>query len=199
MEMLTVLTVVALLMGLSGGALYVLTSNGLSTSTRNFADFVNFCRSEAIARHTAVRVGFVIPENGELFREYSSWEWNRKRRQFEQMGKWESLSADLSFSSVLPDYVRGSSYASKDASAVRGDYVLSLHENTFTTKGPNGKPVRVQFFQFNPSGRVEAPGGEMRNLILIIQPREEVTSEQTFNWSQVNLDTLTGRYRIYRP
>ena len=199
MEMLTVLTVVALLMGLSGGALYVLTSNGLSTSTRNFADFVNFCRSEAIARHTAVRVGIVVPEGNEPYRSYSAWEWNRKRRQFEQMSEWAGLSGDLSFPRDLPDFVRRAPYASKDASSVRGDYILELFENTFTTKGVDGKPVEVKFFQFNPSGRVEAPGAEMRNLMLVIQPGEATNSDETFNWSQINLDTLTGRYRIYRP
>jgi len=199
MEMLTVLTVIALLMGLSGGALYVLTSTGLNTSTRNFADFVNFCRSEAIARHTAVRVGIIVPDGSGAYREYSSWEWNRKRRQFEQMSEWTGLAGGLSFTRTLPDYVRGASYAAEDASSVRGDYILDLDENTFTTNGIDGQPVEVRFFQFNPSGRVEAPGAEMRNLTLVIQPSESTGGDQTFNWSQINLDTLTGRYRIYRP
>ena len=199
MEMLTILTVIALLMGLSGGVLYVLTSTGLNTSTRNFADFVNFCRSEAIARHTAVRVGITVPDGNEAYREYSAWEWNRKRRQFEQMSEWTSLAGGLSFTRTLPDYVRGASYAAEDASSVRGDYILDLAGNTFTTKGIDGQPVEVKFFQFNPSGRVEAPGAEVRNLTLVIQPSESTGSDQTFNWSQINLDTLTGRYRIYRP
>ena len=199
MEMLTVLTVIALLMGLSGGVLYVLTSTGLNTSTRNFADFVNFCRSEAIARHTAVRVCITVPDGNQAYREYSAWEWNRKRRQFEQMSEWAGLAGGLSFTRTLPDYVRGASYAAEDASSVRGDYILDLAGNTFTTKGIDGQPVEVKFFQFNPSGRVEAPGAEMRNLTLVIQPSESNGGDQTFNWSQINLDTLTGRYRIYRP
>ena len=199
MEMLSVLTVIALLMGLSGGVLYVLTSTGLNTSTRNFADFVNFCRSEAIARHTAVRVGITVTDGNQAYREYSAWEWNRKRRQFEQMSEWTSLAGGLSFTRTLPDYVRGASYAAEDASSVRGDYILDLAGNTFTTKGIDGQPVEVKFFQFNPSGRVEAPGAEMRNLTLVIQPGESTGGDQTFNWSQINLDTLTGRYRIYRP
>ena len=199
LEMLTVLMVIAILMGLSGGALYVLRSNGLSTSTRNFADFVNFCRSEAIARHTAVRVGIIVPEADEPYRDYSAWGWNRKRRQFEQMSEWASLSSDLFFPDEFPDYVRRAPYASKDASSVRGEFVLELFENTFTTKGVDGKPAEVKFFQFNPSGRVEAPGAEMRNLILVIEPGQANKSKEVFNWSQINLDTLTGRYRIYRP
>ena len=199
LEMLTVLMVIAILMGLSGGALYVLRSNGLSTSTRNFADFVNFCRSEAIARDTAVRVGIIVPEADESYRDYSSWGWNRKRRQFEQMSEWASLSSDLFFPDEFPDYLRRAPYASKDASSVRGEFVLELAENTFTTKGVDGKPAEVKFFQFNPSGRVEAPGAEMRNLILVIEPGQANKSNEVFNWSQINLDTLTGRYRIYRP
>ena len=199
MEMLTVLTVIVLLMGLSGGAVYVLNSTGLNTSTRNFAAFVNFCRSEAIARHTAVRVGIVVPRGNGVIRDYSAWEWNRKRRQFEQMSEWTGLTSGLSFTRTLPVYVRGASYAAEDASSVRGDYILDLAENTCTTTGIDGQAVEVKFFQFTPSGRVEAPGAEMRNLSLVIQPVEATEGAQVFNWSQINLATLTGRYRIYRP
>ena len=198
-EMLIVLAVMGVMLGMAVMALGLLTSTSLSTSTRAFADFANICRSEAIAKHTAIRVGIVIPEEGEEFRRYSSWAWNRKRKQFEQLTVWSSLPGDVAFASEFPDYVRKSEYASRDASSVRGDFLLSGTENIFQALDIDGKEIQLSYFQFSPSGRVEAPGAEMRNLILLMRPSIQSSGGEVFNWSQINLDILTGRYRVYRP
>ena len=197
-EMMVVLGIIGAMLGLSTLALGVLTSTSLSSSTRNFADFVNSCRSEAIAKHTAVRVGIVVNKEGDI-RRYSSWACNRKGRKFEQVSAWDSLAGDVKFERSSPKYLRGAPYATRDASSVRGDYLLGNRQNIFTVNDWDDKEVDIAYFQFTPSGRVEAPGADLRNLILVLRPSNQAKEKAPSNWSQINLDTLTGRYRVYRP
>ena len=201
-EIMTVLAVLGLLFGLAMMATVVLTATSLTASTRNFADFLNLCRSQAIANHTAVRVGIVIDSSGNPnaeFRQYAAWKWNQRSREFEQMTRWNVLPEDVIFDRVFPPHLLQSFHAERDASSVRGDFVLAGEKNQFDAEDANGRFIRLAFLQFKPSGRVEAPGAELRNLILVLRPNQPDTKQPAGNWSQINLDTLTGRYRVYRP
>lgn len=176
-----------------------LRATSLSTGTRQFADFVNLCRSQAIARHTAVRVGFVVSagENDQEseYRRYSAWAWDKRSKSFEQFTEWRSLSGDLVFEPVYPDYLKESEHAKKDVSSVRGDYVLESGIDQMALS----EDESIRYFDFSPAGRASQEGGDLRNLILVLRPGRVETEFQGANWSQFNIDTLTGRVRIYRP
>ncbi len=203
MELLIVLAIMSVLSGVVIGSLGSLRSTSLSVHTREFADFVNLCRSDAIARHTAIRVAIVDissidPE--ENLRKYSAFEWNAQTREFQQYRAWQSLPLDLVFAENFPEFVKNSTYYIDDPSSVRGDYVMSLPGNTVDeTFSQLGADYRMRFFEFSPSGRASAPTGNHRNLVLIVRPGQGDRHEAVPNWSQFNIDTLTGRIRIYRP
>ncbi len=191
------MAVLSIALGLATLSMVTLRGTSLSTETRKFADFLNLCRSQAIARHTAIRVGVVVesPNPEEVFRRYSAWTWNRKTRHFEQSHQWHILPGDLVFEPTLPDYVKESPHAERDVSSVRGDYLLGPVGETFTV----GEGQLARFVEFSPSGRASIPGGTLRNLILVLRPGEAGGVYAGTNWSQFNVDTFTGRVRIYRP
>ena len=204
LEILTVIAVIGLVAGLTTLATGLLTATSMTASTRNFADFLNLCRSQAISDHTAIRVGVVIQSNRNReaeYRAYAAWRWDKRSRDFVQLTQWKSISSDLAFESEFPHHLRESLHAQRDASSIRGDYVFSIPKgkNQFAAEDANGNLVRLVFVQFNPSGRVEAPGGDQRNLIFAMRYRATARKQSSDNWSQINLDTLTGRYRVYRP
>lgn len=203
MEMLVVLAIMSVLSGIVIGSLSTLRSTSLSVHTREFADFVNLCRSDAIARHTAIRVAIVDQSSinpDENLRKYTAFEWNAQTREFQQYRGWQSLPLDLVFAELFPEFVKKSTYYANDPSSVRGDSVMSLPGNTMDeTFSQLQATYRMRFFEFSPSGRASAPTGNHRNLVLVIRPEEGDNQADVPNWSQFNIDTLTGRIRIYRP
>ncbi len=197
------LVVLSLASAIVGGSLITLRTTQLSVASGEFADFVNLCRSRAIARHTAVRVGIVTGSTdtpNEAYRSYSAWEWSRKTRKFEQFAAWESLPKTAVFEPTSPNYIRDAKYVEADPSSVRGDHVLSLGENEFETEDGSGSRRTMRFVEFSPAGRAKAPGAELRNLVFIVREglADEVPAEIQ-NWCQFNVDTLTGRVRVHRP
>lgn len=200
---MVVLTVLSLASAILGGSLIALRTTQLSVASGEFADFVNLCRSHAIAKHTAVRVGVVTSSTGtqdELYRSYSAWEWSRKSRKYEQFASWESLPKTAVFEPGAPEYIRDAEYFAKDPSSTRGDHLLSLDDNQFEVEDGSGTLRTLKFVEFSPAGRAAAPGGELRNLVLVV--REGTADEppaEVANWCQFNVDTLTGRIRVHRP
>lgn len=192
-----VLAVLGIVMGLGAMSMTSLRATSLSTGTRQFADFVNLCRSQAIARHTAVRVGIVVDsqDQDEEFRRYSAWAWNKRSKRFEQFQEWRSLSRDLVFEARFPEYLKQSNHAQADVSSVRGDYVLESSRDEMTLE----EQEVIRYFDFSPAGRASQEAGDLRNLILVLRAGEVNTSFTETNWSQFNIDSLTGRVRIYRP
>ena len=57
LEMLIVLSFIGVLLAFSAPALLNLRTTGLTTSGREFGNFLGLCRSEAIAGRTSVRLG----------------------------------------------------------------------------------------------------------------------------------------------
>lgn len=203
MEMMIVLAIMSILSAVVVGSLGTLRSTSLSVTTREFADFVNLCRSDAIARHTAIRVAIVESSSSdpdENYRKYTAFSWNSQSRQFEQYREWESLPGDLVFDQSLAGFVKKSTYYQEDPSSVRGDYLMQISDNSFDRMVTQlSTSYRFRFFEFSPSGRASAPGGDHRNLVVVIRPGEGGTAREIPNWSQFNIDTLTGRIRVYRP
>ncbi len=195
-ELLLVISVLAIAMGLVTMSMGSLRSTSLTTATRQFADYVNLCRSQAIARHTAIRIGIVEDSQNpdDRFRRYSAWAWDKRTREFVQIHEWKRLSLDLVFAPRLPEAVKESNYALRDASAVRGDYWLGRGKTQVAESGE-----RVRFIEFSPAGRASIEDGDLRNLLIVMRPGDAEATTMPVNWAQFNIDTLTGRVRIHRP
>jgi len=202
-ELMVVLGVLSLAMAIVGGSLMTLRSTHLSVASGKFADFVNLCRAQAIAGHTAVRVGVVTSSPGnpeEEYRKYSAWKWSKRSRKFEQFAAWEALPPEISFEPQAPDYVRDADYFASDPSAVRGDHVFSLEDNEFETTDIDGNRRSLSFVEFSPAGRASTPSGELRNLVFVARHGQpDLIPDEIENWCQFNIDTLTGRIQIHRP
>ncbi len=201
-EMLTVIAVMAAMIGLSSLAISSLTSTGLSTATRQVADFMNLCRSRAISERTVVRFGVGVSELKDYpdvaYRAYSSWSWDKIERRYVQSSKWYQLSADMIFETGANQMIRQSPYAVADASSIRGDHFVEFEsDNPFMVDSPYGQ-VEVRFFEYTAAGRARVPNGEQRNIISILKPGNQ-GDDSSQNWSQINVDRLTGRVRVYRP
>lgn len=199
---MVVVALVGIMLGVATMSLSGLRSTTLSTATRQVADYINVCRSRAISEHTAIRIGVVVdspdkadPINDSRMKRFSSWAWNKKTKSFEQLDNWQRLPGDLVFESRVANFIRASDYAHKDPSSIRGHHVFAE-----TARNPmleDGQAIR--FFQFSPTGRVSVEGNEDRNLILILRAGKTDDRFTGTNWAQLNVDTLTGRVRIYRP
>lgn len=201
LEMLIVLAILGALLALMTPSLALLNSSALNTSGRKFGDFLNLCRSEAIAQRTAIRLGIVIesPNKEEKFRKYAAWKWDKKSREFLQHSKWHSLPNNVFFSGDLPQKTQEADYAQKEPASIRGDYILDREAESFEHFSTVSKEKRtLHFLDFSPSGRAKVPRGEERNLIVAIHSGS-FDIDETTNWVQFTVDTLTGRVRVYRP
>jgi len=193
--------------GLSG-------SNGLNTGTRKLADWMNLARSEAIARHTLVRFAVAREwksKDDAALRKISLWAWNSEVERFLPLTAWEELPVGVVVEPSLPDYIRKAAYATDDLASVRGDCVLDdrLGADAEFDAGTTVDPILARFIEFLPSGRVRIPGGSARQAIFVVtqgfaNPSGQLTytsraGEGPATWAQINVDTLTGRVRVYHP
>lgn len=210
-EMLAVISVVAVLSGISIPAMQSPTAAvSLSTSAREFSNLISLARSEAIARHTVIRFAVandVKDGSNTQMRKASLWEWNDESQKYVQLTAWQKLPEGVAVEPELPEYIRSASYAQADGASVRGAYVTEESGDTpFTT--PDGD-TRMSYIEFLPSGtaRVADRSDRNRNAIFVLAPASVNPDgsllyhqgREAANWAQVNVDTLTGRVRLYRP
>jgi prepilin-type N-terminal cleavage/methylation domain-containing protein len=214
-EMLAVLAVVTVITGLSVPALNgVNGGNTLNTATVKLADLMTVARSEAISRNTIVR--FVITRDwtnkpGANLRRVSLWGWDGEIERYVALTPWEDLPDGIVVEPEVPSYVGASNYARDDRASVRGDCVLdsNFQGSASFNPGTAEEPVDARFIEFTPAGNVRIPGGDARNVIFVATngfASEDGTLRYArtvhnapATWSQLNVDTLTGRVRIYRP
>jgi hypothetical protein len=142
---------------------------------------------------------------------FSLWAWDAEAEVFTPITPWEELPVGTVFEPQLPDYTRNSAYAEADPSTVRADCILA---DTFSKRAewviddaPN--EISSRYVEFLPSGNVRIPGASTRKAAFVVtqgfvDERGELqhrptTSNGPANWAQVNVDTLTGNVRVYRP
>jgi prepilin-type N-terminal cleavage/methylation domain-containing protein len=221
MELLVVLAVMAILIALTVPTLVGLTgSNSLSTGTRQVSNYLTLARTEAIAKHTVTRFVIVTKASQTAdvsYRRYGIWSWNPELEEFRPASSWQELPLNAVFEPKEPMYVRESLYAEDDASSVIGNYFLD-NSPVFTAE-TGGEEFTMQYMEFTPSGAARVKGGDdERNIMLVVTggviplgeegSGEEATASIVYknaedgkpnNWAQMNIDSLTGRVRIYRP
>jgi hypothetical protein len=213
--MLAVMSIITILTGLTVPAVKGLTSsNALDTGVRKFADLLHLARSKAISRHTVVRVALATQWAGQddaPLRKASLWSWDPEAQQYFQTTDWENLPTGIIVESSIPSYVLGASYAVNDGSSVRGDCILdsSFATQAEFTSSATGAAVTMRFVEFLPTGGAQIPGGVSRNVIFVMTPgflnpdgtvtHTAQANGQAVNWAQLNVDTLTGRVRVYQP
>ena len=213
-EILAVMVLAMILLVVAGPSVYsMLNAHGLSGGIRDVSNHLVRARSEAIAQHTLTRlvVAKTWPEEGGGFSHYSIWRWNSEHSKFYRTSEWSSLPEGIVFEPELPPYILKSDYAANDATSVHGEYVMNQEEASEEVMAFNGDLVAAQFVEFLPNGSARIPGGTEKKVIFVIvegEPssiggnqikRRAPQGEDPRNWAQVNLDTLTGRVRIYRP
>ncbi len=202
-ELIIVIGLLSLLIAFSTPSLLTLRSSSLQASGREFADFLNYCRSEAIQKRTAIRVGVVTKSNekSEEFRAYAAWRWDKSSKGFQPMTKFHFLPQALTFEASRPQYWKQTSYARDEPSILRGDYVLENEIGEFVDENiPLKRKRRIRFLQFSPAGRASITEGSRRNLQLAMREGETFPAPTELkNWVHFSVDTLTGRTRIYRP
>ena len=211
LEVLVVLMIISMIMVLSIPAIKGLTSTaGMSTSIRHISSVMTLARSHAIAKRTIVRFGIVTAWEGDseaAYRKYGLWEWDREEEKFVPLQEWKTLPPGLVFEKNRGDYLRSAAYAREDGSSVRGDFLPAAEAEAFIEE-VRSERVKVVFFEFTPSGAARLPGGEERNILAVVingymDPSSGgelvYTDEGKKDWTQFNIDTLTGRVRIYRP
>lgn len=208
-EMLAVISVVAVLSGISIPAMQSPTAAvSLSTSAREFSNLISLARSEAIARHTVVRFAVateVRDGSNTQLRKASLWAWSDESQNYVQLTAWQKLPEGVALEPALPEYIRSSSYAQADGASVRGDYVTTQVGGA-SFASPDGD-TKMHYVEFLPSGTARVPGSSGRNALFVLAPAS-VNPDGSYlyhqgreaaNWAQVNVDTLTGRVRLYRP
>lgn len=216
-ELITVISVMSVLAGLTVPAMKGVTGGtSLQSGVRTFAGMLSLARSEAIARHTVVRFAVAQDWTGKKdsnLRKISLWAWDATVEKYLQISAWEELPVGVVVEPELPEYVKDSSYATADTASVRGDCVL---ETAFAAKAEfdastGAEPISARYIEFLPSGTARIPGGTARHAIFVTTQGFTNPDGQTLtytsraevgkpaNWAQVNVDTLTGRVRIYNP
>lgn len=208
-EMLTTISLLAVVSAITVPALQgVNSANSLSVAAREFSNLLSQARSEAIARHNVVRVAVETynETSNVALRRASLWEWNEEEQKFVQFTPWQNLTEGLVFENSAPEYIRNAAYAQADGSSIRGDFVLDPYSSLAASFNPDDIPGKTRVIEFLPSGSARVPGAHGRNVIYVIAPGFANGSGDIFrnenevhNWAQINVDTLTGRVRIYRP
>ena len=214
-EIVIVMAVTVIMVVLAGPPIVsLLNSTGLSSASRDVSNHLVKARSEAIAKHSLTRfmVAKTWPEKEEGYSRYSIWRWNAENSEFVQSSEWASLPKGIVFEPRLPSYISKSSYAANDATITLGEFAMSLKEASGEVVSSGDKPVETQFVEFLPNGSARIEGGILNKVIFVLVEGdiEEVDGTATTkyrgekgkspeNWAQINLETLTGRVRIYRP
>lgn len=213
--MLAVMTIMTLLGGLTVPALKGLTSSdALSTGASKFAGLLNLARSEAIARHTVVRVMIAQDWSGQTDanqRKISLWAWDNELEHYLPLTAWEALPTGVIVEPQLPSYIQSATYAQADASSVRGDNIFESQfaaSAAFDASGASDH-ITARFVEFSPAGTARVPGGTARQAIFVATQGyanadgslvyTDRAGTRPANWAQVNVDTLTGRVRVYQP
>jgi hypothetical protein len=213
-ELLTVMGLISVLAGVSLPAIKGVTgSRSLSTGAAELAGWLNTARSEAIARHTVVR--FMIARQWDSrtnanLRRLSLWAWDAEAQNFFPISKWEELPEGIILEPKVPDYLANAAYAQADPSVVRGDSVLTESFRTAEfAAGTQAEPLSARYIEFLPSGTARVPGSSARRLIYVATPGFQRGGEivhttnagdgRPTDWAQINVDTFTGRARVYLP
>lgn len=215
-ELLSVMAVISVVSGLAvvgvnGGS----AGTALETGGRKVAQYLELARSEAIRRHAVVR--FVAARewahrDDATLRRFSLWAWDAEAEVFTPITPWEELPVGTVFEPELPDYTRNSSYAEADPSTVRADCILA---DSFAKRAgweieDQLSTISSRYVEFLPSGNARIPGASTRKAAFVvtqgyIDPDDgtlhyrPTTPDGPKNWAQVNVDTLTGNVRFYRP
>lgn len=214
-EMLAVMMIMTILGGLTVPALKGFTgSDALSTGARKFAGLLNVARSEAIARHTLVRLVIAQDWSGQTdanHRKISLWAWDNEVEKYLPLTQWEALPMGVIVEGGLPSYIQGAAYAQADAAAVRGDSIFDpqFAQSAAFDAGIGAESITTRFVEFSPTGTARVPGGTGRQAIFVttqgyLGPDGSLVytdrlGARPANWAQVNVDTLTGRVRVYQP
>ena len=214
LELLAVMVLAMVLLVAVGPSVYsMLNAHGLSGGIRDVSNHLVRARSEAIAKHTLTRfmVAKTWPEEGGGFSHYSIWRWNSEHSKFHRISEWGALPRGIVFEPQVPPYILKSGYALNDATSVHGEDAMNQSDATVKVDAFPGEQVVAQFVEFLPNGSARIPGGTEKKVIFVIvegEPSEKGGDKikrrvsdgpSPQNWAQVNLDTLTGRVRIYRP
>jgi prepilin-type N-terminal cleavage/methylation domain-containing protein len=216
-ELLSVVAIITLGAGLATSAVQGLASSGgLKTGARVLAGMLTVARSEAIARHTVVRFAVAMPEQGDGgrgLRRVGLWAWDNEAEIFIPISKWEELPMGVVLEPQFPEYLKAAGYAAGDSTIVQGDCILDAKfgasaEYVFRTAQ---EEVKARYFEFLPSGNLRVPGGRSRQAVLVAtegylppsSPEQLVYTKRgdggPANWAQINIDSLTGRVRLYQP
>jgi prepilin-type N-terminal cleavage/methylation domain-containing protein len=233
-EMLAVMTIMSLVAGFTLPALKGITGgNSVSAGAAQLSDLLSLARSQAIAQHTIVRFVVATEWNGSEaqanLRRASLWAWQPLSLTntastssdsptptgfWKPITTWQELPEGVVLEPGLPQYVLNSSYASEDASTVRGSCVLGNDTHDFADNASFSAPttsgvISTRFIEFLPTGAANIPGSSDRQAIFVAaQGYTGAGSQITYtaqshgqptNWAQVNVDTLTGHVHVYRP
>jgi hypothetical protein len=215
-EVMAVMGIITLMAGVAVPAVKGLTgANTVNAGAAKLSGLLTLARNEAIARHTIVR--FVVAttwagqESDGNLRRVSLWAWQAESGQYLPLTKWEELPVGLVLETGVPAYVASASYAQNDAATVRGSCVLAdsfATEASFPATTSSGN-ISTRFIEFTPSGSARIPGSSDRQAIFVAAEgfadvgnhitHTAQANGQSVNWAQLNVDTLTGRTRVYRP
>jgi prepilin-type N-terminal cleavage/methylation domain-containing protein len=215
-ELMAVMSIITLVAGFTVPAVQGLTGgNTVDAGAAKLGGLLTLARNEAIARHTIVRfvvaTGWDGPQADGNLRRVSLWAWQAESGQYLPLTKWEELPVGLVLETGIPDYVAAASYAQNDAATVRGSCVLAdsfADQASFPAAAIQGASS-TRYIEFTPAGSARIPGSTERQAIFVAaQGYADAGNHITHtaqskgrpaNWTQLNVDTLTGRTHYYRP
>ncbi|MEM7013967.1 MAG: GspH/FimT family pseudopilin [Verrucomicrobiota bacterium] len=189
-------------------------SQNLASAARDLANYLTLARAEAVRHQTVVRLVFPKRwpgiEDPESYRRMALFRWDPSLEEFVKMGGWAKIPEGVVLEPDYPNYCLNSGYANHDGATTRGDYLLQHQGEPFEIT-INRKSTQTRFVEFLPTGGARIPEGlEKRILLVAVEGFENppqsgnivrtVTGgDRPKNWAQVNIETLTGKVRVYRP
>ena len=189
-------------------------SQNLASASRDLANYLTLARAEAVRHQTIVRLVFPerwpgIEDPG-MFRRMSLWKWEPALEEFRQLSGWAKIPDGVVLELEYPEYARDAGYAEKDGATTRGDYALEKRGVPFDIQ-IRRKETPTRFIEFLPTGGARIPEGEEKRIIIVAVEgfedppgsgnlvRTATGGDRPQNWAQVNIETLTGKVRVYRP
>jgi prepilin-type N-terminal cleavage/methylation domain-containing protein len=207
----------------------IVSGNAVDIGASEFSDLLGLARSEAITQHTIVRFVVATSWPGQDadadLRRASLWSWHSDPNSpvggyFLQFTPWQELPIGVILEPGIPFYLQPSQtshplpqYAQADASTVHGSCVLdatfasSANFDAATIQGT----ISTRYIEFLPSGSARIPvnsGPPATRAVYVLAQgyaengnviRTSQSNGYPSNWAQINVDTLTGRARVFRP
>lgn len=212
-ELLVVVTIIAIMMGALGLGIQGMSSSSLQTAASQVASGASLARQMAISKNTYAAMIFATNTNGanmppEPFKYWTVVSSNRGAGNWRMEKEWERLPEGVVFLQAMDNF---SGYATLNARPITNFPVgtavtpsassLSLSNMSIVSPPAAIAGTAFQGFNFHPTGRTSRSATHLGIRLAqgTVTPQGQIILRNTNTYYFIETDTITGRIRTRSP